>query len=762
MNKILRSTFFLGLFFQLTNAFSQGYDLSNIVWTEKIDIEGELPSAMKVFECETTIYNESQQEKSFSGFYTITDLNSDEIAIRTVLGDEAKYPSQHMAELGDDAYMAINAGYFGGNSSYSLLVNNGEVLADNIRALGRDLGTYYPTRGAIGFMENGEVELGWVYNTTSRSETYFYPQPAPNSTAVAPLEIPSASFPENGKMWEPHMAVGGGPVLVKDGILIENYDPEVFYSDITDSKDTPRTVIGYTEDNHLICMVVDGRQTHSRGLPLVEVAKLMMDLGCVDVMNLDGGGSSAMVVNGQVLNKPSDGKERPVPTVLMITKAPKVLDTENEEVYQENADTGVIESETHTSYGSSASRLLPADSESLVTYSFNGIDSRKYEIYAWFDSDEMNATKVDYVVNRGENLEPISFQVNQSEDKEVGFHFLGTVDLGSNDNLVISSSENEEGKYVVVDAIKLVVVGESKLDISFEGGKTGGIFATDEKVENTVSVSSQNSGISLSELTIYAQREGYTSSSHILTQSIEGFEAQVPFEYVVKAANNKKEYIHVVVTDNLGVVSEGSYLLTARNSEPSIKFTENNKTEITKDHPNFSDFSIDLTLRSASATREVDSLVVKREVDGSELVYDEVKFDGTSLEEQYSFLFSLNETEAVSKFSFEMFDDANYSSEAILTLNVTGNLIVLGSDSSLGDDLKVFPIPFEDELTVSSKNIKLLQAIVYDINGKQLLDFVNTKPSTNMKLDLGKLSKGVFLLKVSSEKGEAVKKIIKK
>ncbi|PWJ43820.1 phosphodiester glycosidase family protein [Sediminitomix flava] len=320
MNKILRSTFFLGLFFQLTNAFSQGYDLSNIAWTEKVDIEGELPSAIKVFECETTIYNERKEEKSFSAVYTLIDLGSDEVKVRTILGDKPKYPSQYAAELGDAVYMTINAGYFGRNSSVSLLVNDGHILTDNTLESVHETGVYHPTRGAIGFMENGSVEIGWIYSITPKEEVYIYPQPAPNSISEKPLIPPTKEFPENGRIWKPKMAVGGGPILVKDGEVIENYAPEVFYTDITESKDTPRTAIGYTPDNKLICMVVDGRQAHSRGLPLIEVARLMKSLGCTDVLNLDGGGSSAMVVNGRVLNKPSDGNERAVPSVLMITQ----------------------------------------------------------------------------------------------------------------------------------------------------------------------------------------------------------------------------------------------------------------------------------------------------------------------------------------------------------------------------------------------------------------------------------------------------------
>ena len=96
--------------------------------------------------------------------------------------------------------------------------------------------------------------------------------------------------------------ISGGPYLVKNG--------EVFV-DMTAQKlgsvggRNPRTAIGYTKDNTLIMLTADGREGASIGLTLMELANLMKDLGCVNAMNLDGGGSTVMYVNGQVVNKPA-------------------------------------------------------------------------------------------------------------------------------------------------------------------------------------------------------------------------------------------------------------------------------------------------------------------------------------------------------------------------------------------------------------------------------------------------------------------------
>ena len=95
--------------------------------------------------------------------------------------------------------------------------------------------------------------------------------------------------------------ISGGPYLIKNGDV---------YVDMTAQKlasiggRNPRTAIGYTADNHLIMLTADGREGASIGLTLMELANLMKELGCVNAMNLDGGGSTVMYIKGQVVNKP--------------------------------------------------------------------------------------------------------------------------------------------------------------------------------------------------------------------------------------------------------------------------------------------------------------------------------------------------------------------------------------------------------------------------------------------------------------------------
>jgi exopolysaccharide biosynthesis protein len=112
-------------------------------------------------------------------------------------------------------------------------------------------------------------------------------------------------------------AVGGGPVLVRDGKPVYRANEAFTVEQIAPRH--PRTAVGQLEDGRLIFVVVDGRQTgYSTGMTTFEMALTMTRLGAVRAMQLDGGGSSTMAFDGTVLNSPSDGRERPVPTALML------------------------------------------------------------------------------------------------------------------------------------------------------------------------------------------------------------------------------------------------------------------------------------------------------------------------------------------------------------------------------------------------------------------------------------------------------------
>lgn len=128
----------------------------------------------------------------------------------------------------------------------------------------------------------------------------------------------------------------GGPLLVADKKVMVTSEEEGFSGGMGGTN--ARTGIGVTEDNKLLLVVVEGKnggKKHrlkvkrrwkwvrgggSRGLSFYGLAKLFVELGAVKAMGLDSGGSSTMVVNGELVNKPADGAERAVSNGILIIK----------------------------------------------------------------------------------------------------------------------------------------------------------------------------------------------------------------------------------------------------------------------------------------------------------------------------------------------------------------------------------------------------------------------------------------------------------
>ncbi len=120
--------------------------------------------------------------------------------------------------------------------------------------------------------------------------------------------------------------ISGGPYLIKDG--------EVFI-DVTAQKlgaitgKNPRTAIGYTAHNEFIMVTVDGREHASVGMTLGELARMMKGFGCINAMNLDGGGSTVMYVQGKVVNNPAQKGGIPISNALTISERTRIAYDEN-------------------------------------------------------------------------------------------------------------------------------------------------------------------------------------------------------------------------------------------------------------------------------------------------------------------------------------------------------------------------------------------------------------------------------------------------
>lgn len=164
---------------------------------------------------------------------------------------------------------------------------------------------------------------GFVVSTTGTARAWARATLRPRTRVAMSLALKSVDATPGPNVWTTaEDVVGGGPMIVRGGRV-----------DITDKREKmaptfattrhPRTAIGSMADGRAVMVVVDGRQPASVGMTLDELAHLMIELGAIEAMNLDGGGSTAMVVQGAVVNHPSDVTgERPVSDAILVQRVP--------------------------------------------------------------------------------------------------------------------------------------------------------------------------------------------------------------------------------------------------------------------------------------------------------------------------------------------------------------------------------------------------------------------------------------------------------
>lgn len=111
-----------------------------------------------------------------------------------------------------------------------------------------------------------------------------------------------------------------GPVLMENGKIV---DPKRWENPTDLARDNPRTGIGQKANGNYIILIVDGREDISEGVTFQEYAELFKKYNCAIAFNLDGGGSTQLVVEGKLTNHPSDGKERPNPDFIWYDGIPE-------------------------------------------------------------------------------------------------------------------------------------------------------------------------------------------------------------------------------------------------------------------------------------------------------------------------------------------------------------------------------------------------------------------------------------------------------
>ena len=181
----------------------------------------------------------------------------------------------------NNAILAVNGDYYGANST-GYVIRNGVVYRDTVRE--------DSSNGDLAIYKDGSFKI--IYED----------------------QISADQLVKDGVV----NLLAFGPALVENGEIAVGTNEEVGQAMISN----PRTAIGIIDANHYIIVVSDGRTSESKGLSLYQMAEVMKSYGVKTAYNLDGGGSSTLYFNSQVINKPTTGgnkiSERAVSDIVYI------------------------------------------------------------------------------------------------------------------------------------------------------------------------------------------------------------------------------------------------------------------------------------------------------------------------------------------------------------------------------------------------------------------------------------------------------------
>jgi len=311
------------IIFKIINEFADSPDVDPTAkgWA-KTDKFGKLPAGIDVYMSPDMLAGQKVK-----ACIVVSDMSKERTL--AIYGGEVnglKTPDTFYEET--QSPVIINGTYFYQNWNVGMLIKNGTVYRDNnaqeVARQGPDGEnvTYYPTRGVFNFTKGGRYQVDWMYNVDG--SIYAYGEPSPIVIGQDPKPKPTADYP--AKSFDPNIqtAIGAGPILIKNGKVENTWQQEIWdnIGGIMPESAQPRTAVGITQSAKLIYFVCEGRQSTPgvAGLSTGDVAKILQELGCIDAINLDGGGSTCMLVNGQqTINTCNEnGIQRAVATVLAI------------------------------------------------------------------------------------------------------------------------------------------------------------------------------------------------------------------------------------------------------------------------------------------------------------------------------------------------------------------------------------------------------------------------------------------------------------
>jgi hypothetical protein len=298
--------------------FSQGR------WQNVDSLFGPLPPGVQVYFTKTPL-----DSSAFRAYYVSADLTQKALLFSTDTTKGRRLTPDAFYTRNGEPLVVVNGTFFSfqTNGNLNLVVNRGRMLSADQPRWERqrtDSTKKVPVySSAIGITAKRRADVAWTL-TDSATGRVWARQVLPPRAERASNGSSSDEKKGEEQAWKVETAIGGGPVLVQDGkVKITNNEERKFAGKAINDKH-PRTAMGYTASGKLIILAVEGRNPEAGGATLTQLAELLIELGCVEALNLDGGGSSCLLVNGRTTIRPSDKEgQRPVPAVFLISSKGK-------------------------------------------------------------------------------------------------------------------------------------------------------------------------------------------------------------------------------------------------------------------------------------------------------------------------------------------------------------------------------------------------------------------------------------------------------
>lgn len=313
------------------------YNLASaqIKWQNVDSLYQPLPSSVHVYFTDSPI-----DTSPFRAYYLIADLRDKRLDFTVDTTLNRRLTPSKFYEKNDKPLAVVNCTFFSfeTNRSLNAVIKDGKLVSYNVHTIpgrGKDTFTYrHPFVSAIGITKKRTADVAWLFTDSLRRFAYARQGPVPfvkdSSTRFSKEDAtrmilqtvsPGTKVKLSFTPWKMKTAVGGGPVLLQNGEIKITNNEEMKFSGKAINDKHPRTAMGYTQDGKLIILVIEGRNKNAGGATLTQEAQIFKDLGCWEALNLDGGGSSCMLVNGKETIKVSDATgQRPVPAVFIIDR----------------------------------------------------------------------------------------------------------------------------------------------------------------------------------------------------------------------------------------------------------------------------------------------------------------------------------------------------------------------------------------------------------------------------------------------------------